>query len=181
MRFSIVLSGLFAALAAAQSSSSAAQAPSSTVSLDPAQASQVACIKACAKGDVNCQAHCIEVPSPNQSQVNATTQCVAKCPQGNGSAAQTNTYKLCIDKCINDHYFVTSEGTPSATPAPGSDNQASGTATDSAAAPTGTDSSATSRPPRTSSASASATTNAAPAMIASGGALMGVVAALMAL
>ena len=61
MRFSIVLSGLFAALAAAQSSSSAAQAPSSTVSLDPAQASQVACIKACAKGDVNCQAHCIAV------------------------------------------------------------------------------------------------------------------------
>ncbi|KAL7821720.1 hypothetical protein V8C44DRAFT_315531 [Trichoderma aethiopicum] len=200
MRFSIVLSGLFAALAAAQTSSSAAQAPSGTQSLSPAQASQVACIKACKAGDVNCQAHCIAVPSPDQSQVNATTQCVAKCPQGNGSAAQTQIYKTCIDKCINDHYFVTSEGTPQATGAPGNDHQASGTATDSAAAPTGTDSSATDSEStgtatgtatssvtktvtstRTSSASASATTNAAPAIIASGGALMGVVAALLAL
>lgn len=65
MRFTFVLSGLFAVLAAAESSGSATvAAPASSVSLDPAQQSQYACIKACAAGDVNCQAHCIAVCTP---------------------------------------------------------------------------------------------------------------------
>ncbi|KAK4074733.1 uncharacterized protein Triagg1_4882 [Trichoderma aggressivum f. europaeum] len=196
MRFTVVLSGLFAVLAAAaESGSPTSAAPASSVSLDPAQQSQYNCLHACKTGDVDCQAHCIGVPSPDQSQVNATTACVAKCPQGNGSPAQTNTYKLCVDKCISDHYFVTSEGTPSQTGAAG-DHAASntGTGTDTAAAPTGSSSGSDSSsgsssgtgtrsgsPTRTGSASTSTTTNAAPAIIASGGALAGVIAALLAL
>jgi hypothetical protein len=194
MRFTFVLSGLFAVLAAAESSGSATvAAPASSVSLDPAQQSQYACIKACAAGDVNCQAHCIAVPSPNQSQVNATTQCVAKCPQGDGSPAQTNAYKVCIDGCINQHYFVTSEGTPEPTGASGGkDNSPSGTGSDTAAAPTGSSGSNASGSgsgsptksggsTKTGSAATQSTTNAAPAIIASGGALAGVIAALLAL
>ncbi|KAL6698621.1 hypothetical protein J3F84DRAFT_363426 [Trichoderma pleuroticola] len=194
MRFTVVLSGLFAVLAAAaESGSPTSAAPASSVSLDPAQQSQYDCLHACKTGDVNCQAHCIAVPSPDQSQVNATTACVAKCPQGDGSPAQTNTYKVCVDKCISDHYFVTSEGTPSQTGAAG-DHAASNTGTDTAAAPTGSsgpdsgssgNSSGTGTrsgsPTRTGSGSTSSTTNAAPAMIASGGALAGVIAALLAL
>ncbi|KAL7798541.1 hypothetical protein V8C37DRAFT_368219 [Trichoderma ceciliae] len=199
MRFTLVLPSLFAVLATAQSSGSATSATApSAVSLDPAQQSQFDCLHACAAGDVNCQAHCIGVPSPDQSQVNATTQCAAKCPQGNGSAADTNTYKICIDKCINQNYFVTSEGTPQPTGSGGKDNAASGTGTDStAAAPTGTsggsgtETGATGSPTgtatkssggtKTGSAATTSTTNAAPAIIASGGALVGVLAALLAL
>ncbi|KAL7946352.1 hypothetical protein V8C42DRAFT_320340 [Trichoderma barbatum] len=201
MRFTLVLSGLFAALAAAaESGTRTAAAPASSVSLDPAQQSQINCLKACDAGDVNCQAHCIGVPSPDQSQVNATTACVAKCPQGNGSAAQTQVYKLCIDKCVNEHYFVTSEGTPAPTGSPGNDHAASGTGTDTAAAPTGTsgsgsggsdsdgsDSSSTGTATKggsatkTGSAASQTTTNAAPAIVVSGSALAGVIAALLAL
>ncbi|KAL7961565.1 hypothetical protein V8C34DRAFT_272941 [Trichoderma compactum] len=197
MRFTVVLSGLFAILAAAaESGSPTSAAPASSVSLDPAQQSQYNCLHACKVGDVNCQAHCIAVPSPDQSQVNATTACVAKCPQGDGSPSQTNTYKLCVNKCISDHYFVTSEGTPSQTGAAG-DHAASntGTGTDTAAAPTGSSGSGSGSssgnssgtgtrsgsPTRTGAASTSTTTNAAPAIIASGGALAGVIAALLAL
>ncbi|KAL6832741.1 hypothetical protein V8C40DRAFT_144140 [Trichoderma camerunense] len=197
MRFTVVLSGLFAVLAAAasESGSPTSAAPASSVSLDPAQQSQYNCIHACKAGDVNCQAHCIAVPSPDQSQVNATTACVAKCPQGDGSPSQTNTYKLCVNKCISDHYFVTSEGTPSQTGAAG-DHAASNTGTDTAAAPTGSsgsDSGSSSSgnssgtgtrsgsATRTGAAATSSTTNAAPAIIASGGALAGVIAALLAL
>ncbi|OPB42153.1 HFBs protein [Trichoderma guizhouense] len=196
MRFTVVLSGLFAALAAAasESGSPTSAAPASSVSLDPAQQSQYNCLHACKVGDVNCQAHCIAVPSPDQSQVNATTACVAKCPQGDGSPSQTNTYKLCVNKCISDHYFVTSEGTPSQTGAAG-DHAASNTGTDTAAAPTGSsgsDSGSSSgnssgtgtrsgSATRTGAAATSSTTNAAPAIIASGGALAGVIAALLAL
>jgi len=200
MRFAtFVAPGLFAALAVA--------AQTSTVSIDPAQASQAACLKKCDAGDVDCQAHCISVPSPNQSQANATNECVAKCPQGNGSAAQTNAYKNCIDQCVAQNFFVTSEGTPEATGAPGNSNSNgngnSGSVSSSAAAPTGSgsgsgsgsDSSSSSgfgsgsasqtgtgsfSPNRTGSAAASTSTNAAPAFIASG-ALAGVFAAIMAL
>ncbi|KAF3072144.1 hypothetical protein CFAM422_005841 [Trichoderma lentiforme] len=196
MRFTVVLSGLFAVLAAAasESGSPTSAAPASSVSLDPAQQSQYNCLHACKVGDVNCQAHCIAVPSPDQSQVNATTACVAKCPQGDGSPSQTNTYKLCVNKCISDHYFVTSEGTPSQTGAAG-DHAASNTGTDTAAAPTGSSGSSSGSSSgnssgtgtrsgsatRTGAAATSSTTNAAPAIIASGGALAGVIAALLAL
>lgn len=60
MRFSVLLSGLFAAVAVAESTASA---PATSVSLSPAQASQAACFKACPEGDVNCQAHCVAVCS----------------------------------------------------------------------------------------------------------------------
>lgn len=52
MRFSVLVSGLFAVMAAAEATSSAPPT---------AQASQAACYKTCAVGDVNCQAHCAGV------------------------------------------------------------------------------------------------------------------------
>lgn len=143
--------------------------------------------------------HIQQVPSPDASQVNATTQCVAACPQGKGTAADNKAFGDCVDKCVNNHYYVTSKGTPEATGAAGGNNAANSN-TDSAAAPTGTGSSQSSGTEtgpaptgssstkssgssgsKTSAATTSATHNAAPAMIASGGALVGVVAALLAL
>lgn len=140
-----------------------------------------------------------QVPSPDRGQVNATTQCVAACPQGKGTAADNKAYGDCVQGCIGKNYFVTSQGTPEATGAAGGNN-AQNSNTDTAAAPTGTDSSSkgteTGPAPtgsaatkssgasgsKTGSAAAqSSTHNAAPAIIASGGALFGVVAALLAL
>lgn len=138
-----------------------------------------------------------QVPSPDRGQVNATTQCVAACPQGKGTAADNKAYGDCVQGCIGKNYFVSSKGTPEATGAAGGNN-AQNSGTDTAAAPTGTDSTGTETGPaptgssatkssgasssKTGSAAAqSSTHNAAPAIIASGGALFGVVAALLAL
>ncbi|KAI1137037.1 hypothetical protein F5Y05DRAFT_95363 [Hypoxylon sp. FL0543] len=140
MRFSVVVAGLFAAVASAQSStqtdtavSSASPAASgsdsttaassttdvvaslTSVSIDPAQTSAQAailqCLGACAADDVDCQAKCIAVPSPDSSNVNKTTECVAACPQGNGTAADNTNYANCVDGCIAQYYYTTT-GTP---------------------------------------------------------------------
>ncbi|KAK5990650.1 hypothetical protein PT974_08919 [Cladobotryum mycophilum] len=190
MRFaSIVLSGLFAVVAAAQGTETTA-APPTTVSVDPAIQSQTDCLAKCNAGDVNCQAHCISVPSPNESQVNATTECAAKCNQGDGTAAQTEAYAKCIDKCINDHYFVSSQGTPQATGGAGGGSNGgsgSGGSGGSGASPTsgggsgsgGSGSSKTSGTKTGSTSTTTATHNAAP-MIA-GSAMLGLMGAIFAL
>lgn len=52
MRFSLAIVSGLAAIASAQSTTSSA---------DPAASSEVACLKKCRVGDVDCQAHCITV------------------------------------------------------------------------------------------------------------------------
>ncbi|KAI1407496.1 hypothetical protein F5Y13DRAFT_174750 [Hypoxylon sp. FL1857] len=159
MRFSVVVTGLFAAVASAQSAtetasntdtvvSSASSAasggdsttvPASTtntvasltsVSIDPAQTSAQAailqCINACSPDDVNCQAKCIAVPSPDNSNVNKTTECVAACPQGNGTAADNLDYANCVNGCIAQYYY-TSTGTPNLATTSGSGSGSSAT------------------------------------------------------
>ncbi|MCI2467510.1 hypothetical protein KC271_14735, partial [Listeria monocytogenes] len=123
MRFtSIITAGIFAVAATAQSGASTTvkETPSATVSLTPEQESSANCLKACGPdGDVACTSKCIAVPNPNESQVNQTTDCVAKCPQGDGSEEQTNEYARCTQQCIGQFYF-SSGGTPSPTNAAGS-------------------------------------------------------------
>ncbi|KAI1631972.1 hypothetical protein F4809DRAFT_128577 [Biscogniauxia mediterranea] len=144
MRFtSIIVNGLFAAAVSAQtaseapvsatsaiesettalptsavSSPTATLASSTTVSVDPAQSSAASaiqqCLDACDADDTTCRAACIAVPSPDNANVNATTDCVAACPQGNGTAAENSAYGDCVQNCIGQ-YFFTSTGTPAAT------------------------------------------------------------------
>lgn len=73
MRFSVVISGLFAVMAAAESTVSA---PPTSVALSPAQQSQMNCFKACAEGDVNCQARCVGVSLDLRLMVSLVTLCV---------------------------------------------------------------------------------------------------------
>lgn len=135
MRFTIAVVGAFAAVAAAQSGSATkSDAPSVTVSLDPVQSSMYACVDACDEGDVKCQSHCIAVPAPNEDQANATTECMAKCEQGNGTEAETARYAACQQKCITQHFYVTSEGTPKATGAAGDEDEDKANSTGSASA-----------------------------------------------
>ncbi|KAI0966934.1 hypothetical protein F4678DRAFT_262691 [Xylaria arbuscula] len=114
MRFtSFVVAGLFAVAASAQTSTTTAD--STSVSDDPAQssaASQVEqCLASCDDSDTKCRANCIAVPSPDTQNVNATTACVAACPQGNGTAAENQAYSDCVQQCIGEYYYTTT-GTP---------------------------------------------------------------------
>jgi len=128
MRFTILLvSGALAAVAVAQSATTSANAPESSVHT---------CLNNCKGGDVNCQAHCITVPSPNTQNIENTDKCVAACPQGNGSPAETDKYSACVQSCIKQNYYVSSEGTPNATG--GSGGSGSGSGVDTMVTPTGT-------------------------------------------
>ncbi|KAL4730456.1 hypothetical protein ACLX1H_002492 [Fusarium chlamydosporum] len=110
MRFtSIFVAGAFATMAAAQSK---------TASVSPAQQSQMDCLADCDDGDVKCQSYCITVPSPNEANVNATNECVAACPKGKGSEADTEKYSVCLQDCISDNYWKTIDGTPRGTDTP---------------------------------------------------------------
>ncbi|KAG6052738.1 hypothetical protein E4U17_005451 [Claviceps sp. LM77 group G4] len=127
MRFAVaVVSGLAAVVSA--------QTP---VSADPATASSAACLKKCAVGDVNCQSHCITVPSPNEQQVNDTTKCAAACPQGSGSPEETQKYADCVQGCISKHYFDKSGGTPQPTGGNSGSSSGSGSGSSSSGSSSG--------------------------------------------
>ncbi|KAI8719093.1 hypothetical protein NCS52_00689700 [Fusarium sp. LHS14.1] len=198
MRFtSVFVAGAFAVMASAQSA---------TVSVSPAQQSQLDCLEACDAGDVKCQSYCITVPSPNEKQVNATNECVANCPKGKGSEADTQKYAACLEECVSDNYWKTVDGTPRETAASGSSDdedsssskaagsKATATGTDATAAASasasGTDSedsasetasdSETSGTASGSAASSTETGNAAPALVG-GVSVLGLFAAVLAL
>ncbi|KAF4455478.1 hypothetical protein F53441_2268 [Fusarium austroafricanum] len=124
MRFtSFFVAGAFATMAAAQSK---------TISMSPAQKSQMDCLDACDAGDVKCQSYCITVPSPNDKNINATTECVAACPKGKGSASDTEKYSVCLQGCIADNYWKSVDGTPRETGAAGSKDKSSKTESEGA-------------------------------------------------
>ncbi|KAH8762521.1 hypothetical protein F5883DRAFT_646578 [Diaporthe sp. PMI_573] len=141
MRFtSIIVTGALAMFASAQDTTGTTSASPTAATTDAAQASTLACLDACDDGDVTCQAKCIAVPNPDASQVNATTECVANCDQGDGSQSDTDAYAACVQGCINDNYF-TSGGTPQPTAGSGSGSSGSTASGSSASATSGSGSS----------------------------------------
>lgn len=148
-----------------------------------------------------------QVPSPNEQNVANTTKCVADCPQGDGSQAQTDRYGACVNKCIADNFYVSSEGTPNPTggagnngnngsngsSASGSDAAPTATGTGTGASPSGTASRTGSSGSQTTGsgsasgtqtgtgASATKTGAAAGLTVGSSGAFVGALAALLAL
>ncbi|UNI14843.1 hypothetical protein JDV02_001432 [Purpureocillium takamizusanense] len=201
MRFAtVILSGALALVASAQSDTTATAA-TPTQSISPAQSSAAACLAACKPGDVDCQSHCITVPSPDKDQVNATNKCVANCPQGNGTKAETDKYTECTQKCIKDNYYVSSVGTPKATGGSGgsgSDNNGGSSSSGSDASQTsggsggsggssasGTGATATrsggASGTNTASGGSSTSTGLAPMLTAAPAAVVGLVAAVLAL
>ncbi|KAH8144758.1 uncharacterized protein LAJ45_11259 [Morchella importuna] len=137
MRFSaILLSAGFVALAAAQSSSTTTSAAPNPTTI---------CLNACDTGDVTCQASCVGVPAPDASMVNATNECAAACPQGNGTAAETDAFSKCVQSCITNEFLSTSAGagatatgTGTGTAATGSGSSQTATGTGSSASASGT-------------------------------------------
>ncbi|KAK4193530.1 hypothetical protein QBC35DRAFT_469188 [Podospora australis] len=116
---SLLITGLFALAANAQSNT---PAPSSSPTIDPAtaaansqQAEIIKCINACEAGDVNCTSKCISVPNPNEKAVEETNKCVNACPKGNGTEADNLNYANCRDGCIGKYYWApTASGVPGA-------------------------------------------------------------------
>ncbi|KAK0734278.1 hypothetical protein B0T26DRAFT_634490 [Lasiosphaeria miniovina] len=112
MRFtSVFVAGILAVVAHGQSTAGTTattkSAASNTSGAAPEEASMMACLNACADGDVNCRSHCIAV--------NATNECVAACPQGNGTASDIAQYQKCTSDCIGKYYYTTQGGTPQPT------------------------------------------------------------------
>lgn len=65
MRFApLILTGLFALTANAQSTTSSASAPQNSE-----QAAIIKCLEACQEGDVACTSKCIAVPNPSEDDV----------------------------------------------------------------------------------------------------------------
>jgi len=99
----------------APATSASTVAPPAPISTSPTQL----CLSRCASSDICCQAACVSVPCPNPSQVNSTTECAAKCPQGNGTEPDTASYASCQSSCISSFFFASSSFNPSATASSG--------------------------------------------------------------
>lgn len=106
MHFLLTLA--LSAVAAAQTTITTTNTATTTHTLTP----QETCIAACAPSDVTCQAICVGVPHPGDTQMNDTTNCVASCDQGDGSKAATDAYTACRNACISSYIILTGTAAP---------------------------------------------------------------------
>ncbi|KAF7714630.1 Uncharacterized protein PECH_007211 [Penicillium ucsense] len=105
------------ALAAAVDTTTSAMAPTVTMT------AEALCAKKCNANDVCCIAQCYHVPCPSDNQANDTNNCVAACPQGTGSPADTQKYADCEQRCYSSHFLATTYVAAAPTAAsPGSSN-----------------------------------------------------------
>ncbi|EXJ91562.1 hypothetical protein A1O3_00110 [Capronia epimyces CBS 606.96] len=143
MRFfrSLITFGIVA-LVAAQDLSLTSSSATSVASSSPTLDAQTRCLQKSA---------CVNVPCPSQLQANATTDCAAQCPQGNGTQSETEQYASCQASCISSYFLSTGTPAPSATASPGS-----GTVTSGGSAASTTGGSAASRGSAATGASAPA-------------------------
>jgi cobalamin biosynthesis Mg chelatase CobN len=191
MKFSVAILATLVAVAAAQSSSGTAPKASASATPSRVPTALEKCIAACDPADVTCQAHCNNVPAPNESMVNANTECAAKCDQGKGTPEDTEKYAACQSKCRSSH-FMPSETAGAGSAAKTSGSSDSGSATNSGSAsdnsadstggatkPSGTGSSSTQSAPASSSSN---NNNSAGTLTVSAGAgLLAMIAAVIAL
>ncbi|RIB22454.1 hypothetical protein C2G38_990889 [Gigaspora rosea] len=107
--FSIIIISLifFSAFVRAQSAVNPATAanpanPAAAASPTDSSNSIDDCIKShgCSASDQACRATCAGVPNPSSQDVNATTDCIAKCPNTTNSE-----YQSCQQNCINNNYI----------------------------------------------------------------------------
>ncbi|OXV10542.1 hypothetical protein Egran_01697, partial [Elaphomyces granulatus] len=156
---------------------------SATVSLSP----EVSCEVKCDPKDICCRANCAKVPCPNNQMANQTTACVAGCPQGNGSVADTANYAKCIQSCYSSLFFpatVTTDGSVSGATNVGSGTSAGSGASGTSGANNGSGSgsgSGTATAASTSTSKAAAASYQTLQLGASGAGLLGVILAVFAL
>ncbi|GES59722.1 hypothetical protein ATEIFO6365_0002005300 [Aspergillus terreus] len=164
MKLNLLAVSTLLALAAAQDASSTSTgASSATTSLSP----EASCAVKCADTDRCCIAACYKVPCPSDSMANATNTCVAACPQGSGTPADTDAYSQCQARCFSSHFFPASATNAGSQATGGSSGSSDATATKSGSSSSETGSSSESGSGSSSGtasstgASASSTENAA--------------------
>lgn len=72
----------------------------------------------CQANDTACIATCMGVPNPSEQQVGDTTECVARCDQGDGTAEATEEYARCSEGCISSFFFASGALSPKTDAAP---------------------------------------------------------------
>jgi hypothetical protein len=147
----------FAAGALAQSSA-ITSAPATTAA--PSTSPQISCVSACNAGDVTCQASCLGIARPNSSQAVETTECAAKCDQGDGSPEATQKYSDCVQSCIASLFPSSQTVNIPGAGAAASGSAATGSAASGSAAATGSNRASGSADATGSAASASASAQA---------------------
>jgi len=176
------LSGIvafFGLLAIAVTDSTTSQ-QSASVSLSP----EASCEAKCDPKDTCCRANCAKVPCPNNQMANQTTACVAGCPQGNGSVADTANYSKCIQSCYSSLFFpatVTTDGSASGATNVGSGSSAGSGASGTSGTNNNGSSSGTATAASTSASKAAAASYQTLQLGASGAGLLGVILAVFAL
>ncbi|KAF3938410.1 hypothetical protein ABW19_dt0200796 [Dactylella cylindrospora] len=151
----------------------AAPTQTASISIDPVYSSVLNCISSCSPGDVYCQADCQGLPTPDETAVNATYDCVAACPPG-GDDEKNAAWAACQQKCVTELYWTASQAWTVATLPTGTltdaDDEATATGTGSETATRTGGSNAEETPESGSetsaSPSASETPNAANIMLA---------------
>ncbi|KAF9699900.1 hypothetical protein EKO04_002413 [Ascochyta lentis] len=118
----------FAVGALAQSSVTSAPATTAVPGVSPS----ISCVQACDPADVTCQASCLGIARPNSSQAVETTECAAKCDQGDGTAEATKKYSDCVQSCIASLFPSSQTGSQIPGAAASSGAAATGTGTKSA-------------------------------------------------
>ncbi|KAJ5486649.1 hypothetical protein N7530_000949 [Penicillium desertorum] len=98
MKFSVLALPVLLAVAAAADTTTA---NASVITSTP----EVECAKSCEAKDICCTASCYHVPCPSDEQANDTNKCVAACPQGTGSPADTQKYAECERSCYSSHFW----------------------------------------------------------------------------
>ncbi|KAJ5911915.1 uncharacterized protein N7473_001218 [Penicillium subrubescens] len=133
MKFNLIALSTLLALAAAADSTTSTVAPATTLS------AEAQCATKCNANDVCCIAQCYHVPCPSDDQANDTNSCVAACPQGTGSPADTQKYADCEQKCYSSHFFPATGAVAEATNSASSGSSGT-TASGSSATQTGSSS-----------------------------------------
>ncbi|KAL4891238.1 hypothetical protein BDV59DRAFT_182828 [Aspergillus ambiguus] len=155
----LALSSLLALAVAQDASTTSTGASSATTSLSP----EASCALKCADTDRCCIAACYKVPCPSDSMANDTNTCVAACPQGSGTPADTEAYSQCQARCFSSHFFPASATNGGNSQATAGSNDATATKSGSSSSQTGSssESSGGSGTASSTGASASSTENAA--------------------
>ncbi|KAJ5444500.1 uncharacterized protein N7458_008372 [Penicillium daleae] len=154
MKFNLIALSTLLALAAAADSTTSTAAPATTLS------AEAQCAQKCESTDVCCIAKCYKVPCPSDNQANDTNSCVAACPQGTGSPADTQKYADCEQNCYSSHFFPATGVADAATNTAASGSSRT-TASGSSASETGSASSSSNNGASGTSGSATGTSSGA--------------------
>ncbi len=74
---------------------------------------------------------------PNSVQVNQTDDCVANCPQGDGSKSASDNYGQCVQACIASYYPTSQTAAPVSVGSETSTSASAGETTSSSGTQTG--------------------------------------------